>query len=334
MLDVACEAAIVVHVAFGVLFAALGLWGMALVNAGSVLLYLVALFLLRRRLNRVAVALIWLEIVGHAVIAVRLLGLDSGFQFYLLVMLPLIFVSPQRTSRMKVVLGVLLLAISVALDLTMHRIAPTYDTPAAVLDAVRVFNITTTFLVLARLAQAYFTAVQSAEARLRTMASTDPLTGALNRRSLLVLAERLVAEGESFSIVLGDVDHFKAINDLYGHERGDHVLVEIFQALHSAVRPDDDVARWGGEEFVLLLPKTSAAEATAVAERSRRAIGALTVTAGGGAAHSTSRATMTFGVATLEPGELPEACISRADAALYAGKAAGRDRVTSALLRN
>lgn len=325
----ACKAALAVHLAFGLLFAGLGLWGMVLVNAGSVLIYLLAVLLLRRRLNNVAVALITFEIVAHAAIATRLLGLESGFHYYLLVMLPLIFVSPRRSSGRKVMLGMLLLAIYVGLDLAMHRIAPTYATPAVALDAVRVFNIVATFLLLARLAHDYFTTVQSADTRLRTIASTDPLTGALNRRSLLDAAHRSMAEGVSFSIVLADVDHFKSVNDTYGHDCGDRVLVAIHQALYKAVRPDDEVARWGGEEFVLLLPKTSAAEAEVVAHRARRSIDALEI-AVGDRALSTVRPTMTFGVASLSGGESPEACIARADAALYAGKAAGRNRVAIA----
>jgi len=172
--------------------------------------------------------------------------------------------------------------------------------------------------------------VQIAETRLHAMASTDPLTGALNRRSLLGAAERLVAEGTPFSIVMGDVDHFKSVNDTHGHACGDHVLVQICQVLRDAVRPADEVARWGGEEFVVLLPKTPVSKAEVIAERARRSIGALAIAVGGDPP-SALRTTMTFGVASLRPGESPESCIARADAALYRGEDAGRDRVTSAV---
>lgn len=325
----ASKAAAAVHIAFGALFAALGLWTMVGVNAASVLIYVVALSLLRKRRNSVVVALVGCEIVLHAVIAARLLGLDSGFHYYLLVMLPLIIVGPGRTYRQKIALSAGLLAIDLLLDLAMHRIAPTYAVPGAALDALRLFNLTATFLLLGLLAQFYYVAVMDAESRLRAIASTDPLTGALNRRSLLELADRLIAENASLSIVLGDLDHFKAVNDVYGHECGDHVLVEIHRALRAAVRPDDEVARWGGEEFVTLLPRTCAADAAAIAERERKSVAVMKIAVGGGAP-TTVRLTMTFGVATLLPDETPQACIARADAALYLGKAAGRDRVTSA----
>jgi diguanylate cyclase (GGDEF)-like protein len=159
------------------------------------------------------------------------------------------------------------------------------------------------------------------------MAITDPLTGLLNRRRM---DERLKEEqarftrtGKAFGVILADVDHFKSINDSYGHATGDQVLRAVATLLGQALRGQDEAARWGGEEFLLLLPDTTLAGARDVAARLREAAEArLTELTGLG-----RPITMTFGVAAFAGTSSLDACLQAADAAMYAGKAAGRNRV-------
>ena len=127
------------------------------------------------------------------------------------------------------------------------------------------------------------------------------------------------------SFLLADIDHFKSINDCHGHEAGDRVLVAIATALRQAVREKDSVARWGGEEFLIMLPDTTLEDAMALAERIRQAVHALQTPVGG----RTVSASMTLGVSTLDRAETPASAINRADKALYQGKASGRNRVVA-----
>ncbi|MGJ7918659.1 diguanylate cyclase [Massilia sp. LXY-6] len=165
-------------------------------------------------------------------------------------------------------------------------------------------------------------------ARARHAADHDHLTGARSRRAFFDLAARELARtlrrGGPLSLLLFDVDHFKRINDTYGHATGDRVLADIVERTGAVVRSIDTVARLGGEEFAVLLPDTGADTALLVAERLR---GALERAPEGVIA---AGYTVSIGVATLDPGESIDAMLSRADAALYAAKAGGRNMVADA----
>jgi len=154
---------------------------------------------------------------------------------------------------------------------------------------------------------------------------TDALTGLPNRREFNDrLEERMSAwsrRRETFSLLMLDVDHFKKLNDQYGHVAGDQVLAAIGRAVRGAIRREDAVARYGGEEFAILLPSTSLEQATHAAEKVRAAVARAVVS------HNDQRITATAsgGVATIQTNERAEALLQRADAALYAAKAAGRN---------
>ena len=150
-------------------------------------------------------------------------------------------------------------------------------------------------------------------------ANTDPLTGLLNRRGF----DERVARAGTGALFYADLDHFKAINDGHGHDAGDRVLQQTAEVLARALRPEDLVARVGGEEFVAFLAGADLAEAHAAADRARAEIAAV-VRSGG------MPVTCSFGVAALGPGDTVEAATRRADAALYRAKSLGRNRVESA----
>ena len=170
--------------------------------------------------------------------------------------------------------------------------------------------------------------LEHAQARLRDSAATDPLTGLANRRgakerSLAVIAAGRRA-GRPMAVLLADIDHFKAINDRYGHETGDLVLQAFARRLDSIIqRKQDVVARWGGEEFLVILHGATGAEALQVAERVCVAMASEPVSA----AKQSIDVTVSVGVASFHPGEVElEPVIGRADAALYDAKRGGRNR--------
>ena len=168
---------------------------------------------------------------------------------------------------------------------------------------------------------------EDAAAELERLATLDPLTETMNRRSLLAAAEREVALAERagfpLSVVIADLDHFKKINDQYGHAAGDTTIKTFVGVFREAIRACDCLGRWGGEEFVLVLPRCDAAGAWQLAARIREAFGATTMEDGG---HRFS-VTVSMGIAEHLKGESIAETIARADAALYAAKAAGRNRV-------
>jgi len=162
------------------------------------------------------------------------------------------------------------------------------------------------------------------------LARTDALTGLFNRRAVTdaFAREQLrVQRGAApFSVVLADVDHFKQVNDRHGHDIGDTVLKQVAASMRASAREVDQVARWGGEEFLALLPECTRDEAAAIAERMRARLHALSIDANG----QELAVTASFGVTTLQPGDAIEPCIRRADEALYQAKQSGRDRVVAA----
>ncbi len=170
--------------------------------------------------------------------------------------------------------------------------------------------------------------VQALQERLREQATHDALTGLYNRRYLeeslgreLILAAR---NGHPVSVIMGDLDNFKAINDRYGHQGGDEILRAFGDLLKRQVRGSDIYCRYGGEEFLLVLPQMSEENAAERAEQLRAALAAAPVSYGA----SLIAVTASFGVATFpQDGRTGDEVMAAADKALYAAKAAGRNRV-------
>lgn len=154
---------------------------------------------------------------------------------------------------------------------------------------------------------------------------TDALTGLPNRREFNErLEERMSAwkrRRDVFSLLLLDVDHFKKLNDRYGHLAGDQVLATIARALRGATRREDIVARFGGEEFAILLPSTSMDDAIQAAKKVREAVARVSISRN----NQQITVTVSGGLATIESNERVDGLIQRADSALYAAKAAGRN---------
>jgi two-component system, cell cycle response regulator len=164
-----------------------------------------------------------------------------------------------------------------------------------------------------------------------TMAITDPLTGLYNRRymesHLETLAEQAVERGRALSLLMLDIDYFKAVNDTHGHDVGDDVLREFGSRIRKAVRGIDLTCRMGGEEFVVVMPETDLAYAMRIGERIRQEIATEPFVGRDGTA---LLVTASIGVAAIERADdTPDSLIKRADKALYAAKRDGRNRVVA-----
>jgi diguanylate cyclase (GGDEF)-like protein len=164
-----------------------------------------------------------------------------------------------------------------------------------------------------------------AEAEVREQALTDGLTGLGNRRALDEAMARMLARAQrqeqpSFAVMMADLDHFKSINDRFGHREGDLALAAFAARLKTGLRAQDQAFRYGGEEFSVLLPDTDAAGVLRLAERLR------TLVARPGSA-SEPAISASFGIALWQAGDSADSLFGRADRALYRAKQAGRDRV-------
>lgn len=171
-------------------------------------------------------------------------------------------------------------------------------------------------------------ATKQLQQELRLMASTDPLTGLLNRRRFLEQAETEFLRSQRYqhelATVMLDIDHFKTINDTHGHFAGDQVLIAMSRAAENLLRGTDILGRWGGEEFVILMPETPLTGAAILAERLREVLARLAVDTTAGTLHFTVSA----GLAARGGADAGITDIlQRADSALYAAKQHGRNRI-------
>ncbi|SNS85301.1 diguanylate cyclase (GGDEF) domain-containing protein [Granulicella rosea] len=266
----------------------------------------------------------------HEQMASRVLvySIANVIQFTLLILLVLRS-GPARTRMPRVGLAIIsLLWIVVHCVRAMQAI---HNHPLSILDEGQSLN---SFLLLVPVMTAVMTcmaflwlAMAQLQSELEQQSHTDVLTGLLNRRALTKHAEREIAYatriGTPLALLICDLDHFKSVNDRFGHDAGDVALSTAATCIVEALRTNDIVARLGGEEFVLLLPNTTEAGALLVAERTRLRLAALEIR------YRSYSFTLTasFGVTTLQPGDRDlEDIIHRADKALYLAKDTGRNR--------
>ena len=320
----------VAHLIFLLMFWAMGVMELVALNVISVAIYVLALRWVRQRPFLTEV-LMGLEIILHGLIALYLIGWASGFHFYIMLIIPIALVSGGLSERESMLArwvgGVGAGVLCLVIDVYLRFGHPVHVLPPAVLSGLRTFNLAGTLAILGLLSTVYRQLILQAESVLRYQACTDPLTQLHNRRSVLDVlsheAGSFLRQGRPLSVILADVDHFKAINDKHGHHAGDTVLQAVAQVLTGTVRQMDHVARWGGEEFLIVLPGTGGDEALAAAERLRAQVAAHVCQS----AKGPIPVTMTLGLAEMRTGDTVEQLISRADQALYEGKQAGRNRV-------
>lgn len=170
-------------------------------------------------------------------------------------------------------------------------------------------------------------ALRRYQGRIAEMASTDKLTGLLNRHAFTILVDKLISElrrePRPVALLMADIDHFKSINDNHGHLFGDAVLAQVARTLQAGLRASDLAVRWGGEEFLLVLKGCGPEEALRIAENLRATVAATVVRLSGKAV----TASISVGIASFDPAELPSQAVDRADTALYKAKQGGRNRV-------
>jgi diguanylate cyclase (GGDEF)-like protein len=202
------------------------------------------------------------------------------------------------------------------------------ELPEATQRVLFAMNASITFAAIGTLSFFFRRASQDVERHVSRLALTDALTKLPNRRAALRQlareADRINDGDWSFVVALADVDHFKRVNDEHGHDAGDEVLKCVASSLRSSLRKTDLVARWGGEEFLVVLPGADADEGRATLEKLREAVATSPCVVGG----RELSVTVTLGAVTARGDASTQDILKRADQALYEGKHAGRDRVS------
>lgn len=320
--------AFAIHILLFGLFVALDvpvLWG---ANAFSIATYVVCVLALREDRYQLAGMLLSIEIIAHAIVATWMLGWDSNFDLYLYCLVPIIAFSFQTAPVRRGCLALAILVVSVGgFALRGHMgIAPGIS--PGIIDIFGIVNMltATALLMYATALSVRFTL--SMQLHLYQSAHRDSLTSLYTRRRVLQCFRQMAGTDQrtSTAIILLDVDHFKKINDRHGHDLGDVVLQQVADSITGCVRATDIAARWGGEEFLVLMPTTSQSEARQVAERMLEHIRARAGLVEGKAVVVTA----TLAVAVIEGEESFRDALKRADKLLYQGKEAGRDRVMPA----
>ncbi|GAC17673.1 GGDEF domain-containing protein [Paraglaciecola arctica] len=320
------QVAALIDVAFFFLFYALGSPILAWVNIVSVAIYTLVYYASKNRKKRIAVALIWSEVIIHAGLGIILIGWESGFHYYLLMFIPAICLS--TSFRPALITLTVLFACYVGLDFLAWFIEPIQPINSFALKIVHLFNLSVVFVMLSYLSLYYLKTARRAQKKLNILATTDPLTELYNRRYMNDLVDKEIQDfnrtNDGIGIILIDIDYFKKINDQYGHKVGDDVLVRVAQIIKKQVRKQDLISRWGGEEFLIILPDTPLIDVQLSAERIRAAF--LTYDWLKEIGEDVSP-TITAGISELKQAESLDSAIARADRALYKGKADGRNRV-------
>jgi diguanylate cyclase (GGDEF)-like protein len=189
------------------------------------------------------------------------------------------------------------------------------------------------YIIAAAVAQ-FVATIDENMAALERLSTTDQLTGLYNRRHMddVIRTECSRAEryGTPLAVLITDIDHFKTVNDTFGHQTGDTVLVEISHRMAGMIRETDTIARWGGEEFLLVCPGLDRVGAAALAEKLRIAVERAELLPQDRPDSPSPIGTASFGVAVWHPGDDPDSLIRRADSGLYTAKRQGRNRVAFA----
>ncbi len=309
------------------MYALIGSPVLAWLNVISVAMYAAALAAIRNRRNTLAIVLIWTEVLCHAALGSILIGWESGFHYFLLLFIPAIVIGSDRRKGARMVIALFLFYAGLQwLCADLGALTPLRPWPLRIASWV---NLVLIFGLFYTMAAFYRETVIVAESRLLKAATTDPLTGLANRSQFHVRALTEMSHSRRsnipVSLVLADVDFFKRINDTHGHDAGDKVLVRLAGLLRTSLRDVDVLARWGGEEFLALLPASDIESATEVAERLRKAVAAAHIDIGG----QVVQVTMSFGISQILCTDDLLPATARADRALYESKRDGRNRVTA-----
>lgn len=258
-------------------------------------------------------------------------GWNIGIQHFLVVLLVFVFFCKYRHEPVKILYAASLFVMRLILYYYCRSHEPAIFLDDTLTDALQMTNTFFIFLSLGMLAYLFSSSSQEMEGKLieynrklMKQASTDTLTGLFNRRRTLEYLENLLKSAETqISICLCDIDHFKRVNDTYGHDVGDVVLKKISQTFQKRLPPDTFISRWGGEEFLLIFPRLNGDEAITALQTLRQKIREINFDGG----FENFTVSLTYGLVEYDYHSDVTTLLKEADEKLYVGKENGRDRI-------
>lgn len=331
---VACAVA---HMLYLVLFAAAEVWAMVIFNVFSVSFYVVLIIFARKVKGQLKLVYASMaEIIAHATVATVYVGLKPDFCMFLLMIIPLAFLVPNKNELIPCIImfisvtsyGILRFIYRIpgheVYDISDSSYATVFFIINMVVGAFVMIYVAVIFTMMRRYQECKLR-VQTEQ--LKVMASTDPLTKLNNRREmsakLTEISSKSLNSGESYVIGLGDIDNFKRVNDTYGHDMGDEVLSKVADMIEKNIPEGGSASRWGGEEFLFVLPNAELEDGVKCSEDIISRISRERFTADSGE----FSVTMTIGVCQGRPADNVEKVINSADSRLYKGKHSGKNRV-------
>lgn len=336
------EVAGVLHLIYCILFMCMKENVLALYNVAAVAFYIALVPSIKTMKTQTPLLLSSIEVIVHIVLCTIRVGNNWGFSYFIFSMVSIIFYCVLTSSWFKrkeiacVVYTLCYLIAFVGNTLVAEFVKPMakYSDPwrRAFIFINIVFSFT--FIAFALLLIEWDVihntkTMASKNTQLDEMANRDPLTKLYNRRYMNECLQRKLSElqqsGRLFGIIMGDIDNFKSVNDTYGHDIGDEVLVAVAETLNQTIRDNDVVCRWGGEEFLIVINGNKGITIE-VAERMRKSISELELNIGD---NKTLSITMTFGVTESITGYSIDKLVAIADDNLYKGKTSGKNKVVS-----
>ncbi len=259
-------------------------------------------------------------------------GWNAGAQNFYVPMLMLVFFGSYAKTSHKLIIATLVFVVRIGFIMWMSEIYSFAVNDPNKDRALQIVNAAAVFYCIVYISYYFSRAEKESEGKLikyndtlKEAANTDQLTGLFNRRRAEQYMQEQIenAAGNPISISIGDIDFFKKVNDTYGHDAGDEVLKHIANVMKDTLRSDSFISRWGGEEFLIVLPNSNGDQAFMALDRLRRRIMGSSVLVG----DAEISVTMTFGVSEYDFSGSMEAAIKEADERLYRGKGNGRNQV-------
>lgn len=319
------------HLMFIVIFYVLGIMPLVFVNIVSVFSYLYCLAIIEKSIAnsdyRMIGWIIYSELLGHAIAASYFVGLESGFQYYALVLVSMPYLFFHDYKIVGILKNIIIMIVFVSLNIFFDNHQSPYKIEADLSKILRNFNITAFLAISIFVSNYYANMTYNIRNHLTYTSNFDLLSGLYNRRHFIYLAQkelsRIKRDKSSLSLILMDIDHFKKVNDTYGHPCGDCVITQISETIENSLRSEDVIARWGGEEFIILLPNTDSTQVVILAERLRLTIKNQKFVC----SEADLKVTVTLGLTTINQHALSlDDLVEKADQALYVGKENGRDQ--------
>lgn len=323
--------AVVMHILLGIFFAWLGSTEAFLANLVTLAVAVYAIFLNREYRYAFASFIYILTTTIVVSFQIMIFGMEAGlFYYYLNMAMLIIFTNWKNPQKLA---GIALVAVAAMI---MHQFVylqtPMYNLSENVIHLWHHFNLLLNMFAIGHSAYFFMKIADEAEERLTIQAKTDFVTGVKNRGALMMTLDHEIEHhihlGGGFGVIMGDIDHFKRINDTYGHIAGDYVLARISQLLIECLRDTDVIGRYGGEEFLMICHVKDLPSLKAIAQRMRENIARHDFEFQG----ESLSITMSFGAVYIKYKDTEitsEKVIDLADQQLYASKSNGRNMVTA-----